>query len=94
MAYPSNSDDAAAHPDVLNQAAQVQLKNLVETIERLNREKGEISEQIKEVYAEGKGNGFDVKVLRKLVSIRAMDRAKWMEEMAILDLYLAAVGEV
>lgn len=90
------ADDAAqdAHPDVLNQAAQGQLRSIIERVERLEQEKAEIAEQIKEVFAEAKGNGFDVKVLRKVIRIRKQDRAKRMEEEAILDLYLSAIGEV
>ena len=86
--------DDAAHSDVLNQAAQGQLKSIIERIERLEQEKSEIAEHIKEVFAEAKGNGFDVKILRKVVRIRKQDRAKRMEEEAILDLYLAAMGEI
>jgi uncharacterized protein (UPF0335 family) len=88
------ADDIAAHPDVLNGTAQTQLKSIIERVERLEQEKSEIAEQIKEVFAEAKGNGFDVKVLRKIVRIRKQDRAKRMEEEAILDLYLSALGEV
>jgi len=88
------ADDIAAHPDVLNGTAQTQLKSIIERVERLEQEKAEIAEQIKEVFAEAKGNGFDVKVLRKIVRIRKQDRAKRMEEEAILDLYLSALGEV
>ena len=88
------ADDAAAHPDVLNVTAQTQLKSIVERVERLEQEKAEVAEQIKEVFAEAKGNGFDVKVLRKIVRIRKQDRAKRMEEEAILDLYLSALGEI
>jgi uncharacterized protein (UPF0335 family) len=89
------ADDAAdAHADVLNQAAQGQLRSIVERVERLETEKAEIAEQIKEVFAEAKGNGFDVKVLRKVIRIRKQDRAKRMEEEAILDLYLSAIGEI
>jgi len=49
---------------------------------------------LKEVYAEAKGNGFDVKIIRKVVRIRKMDRAKRQEEDALIDLYLSAIGEV
>ena len=87
------SDDNA-HGDILNQAAQGQLKSIIERIERLEQEKSEIAEQIKEVFAEAKGNGFDVKILRKVVRIRKQDRAKRLEEEAILDLYLSAMGEI
>ena len=88
------ADDASPHSDVLNGTAQTQLKSIVERVERLEQEKSEIAEQIKEVFAEAKGNGFDVKILRKIVRIRKQDRAKRMEEEAILDLYLSALGEV
>ena len=87
------SDDNP-HGDILNQAAQGQLKSIIERIERLEQEKSEIAEQIKEVFAEAKGNGFDVKVLRKVVRLRKQDRAKRQEEEAILDLYLSALGEI
>ena len=87
------SDDNA-HGDILNQAAQGQLQSIVARIERLEQEKSEIAEQIKEVFAEAKGNGFDVKILRKVVRIRKQDRAKRLEEEAILDLYLSAMGEI
>jgi len=86
--------DDASHSDILNQAAQTQLKSIIERIERLEQEKSEVAEQIKEVFAEAKGNGFDVKILRKVVLLRKQDRAKRMEEEAILDLYLAAIGEI
>ena len=86
--------DDSPHTDILNQAAQGQLKSIIERIERLEQEKSEIAEQIKEVFAEAKGNGFDVKVLRKVVRIRKQDRAKRLEEEAITDLYLSAMGEL
>jgi uncharacterized protein (UPF0335 family) len=88
------ADDASAHPDILNATAQGQLKSIIERVERLEVEKGEIAEQIKEVFAEAKGNGFDVKIIRKVVRIRKQDRAKRQEEEAILDLYLSAIGEI
>lgn len=78
--------------DVLNQAAQGQLKSIVERVERLEVEKAEVAEQIKEVYAEAKGNGYDTPVLRKVVRLRKMDTAKRLEQEAILDLYLSALG--
>ena len=86
--------DDSSNIDVLNATAQGQLKSIVERIERLELEKSEVAEQIKEVFAEAKGNGFDVKVLRKVVRFRKQDRAKRQEEEALLDLYLAAIGEV
>src|SRR5947207_6168421 len=88
------ADDASAHPDILNATAQGQLKSIIDRVERLEQEKAEVAEQIKEVFAEAKGNGFDTKILRKVVRIRKQDRAKRMEEEAILDLYLSAIGEI
>jgi uncharacterized protein (UPF0335 family) len=70
-----------------------QLKSIVERIERLEEEKKTISDDIKEVYAEAKGTGYDVKVLRKVVALRKRDLDERKEEEAILDLYLQAVGE-
>ena len=88
------ADDASAHSDVLNATAQGQLKSIIERIERLEVEKGEIAEQIKEVKAEAKGNGFDVKIIAKVIRLRKQDRAKRQAEEAILDLYLSAIGEI
>ena len=70
-----------------------QLKSIVERIERLEEEKKTISDDIKEVYAEAKGNGYDVKIIRKVIAIRKRDANERAEEEAILDLYLQAVGE-
>ena len=88
------ADDASAHSDVLNATAQGQLKSIIERIERLEQEKAEINEQVKEVKAEAKGNGFDVKIIAKVIRLRKQDRAKRQEEEAILDLYLSAIGEI
>jgi uncharacterized protein (UPF0335 family) len=68
------------------------LRAFIERIERLNEEKKALAEDIKEVFAEAKGNGFDPKILRKIVSIRGQDPEKRVEEETILDLYLAALG--
>ena len=86
--------DDSSNIGVLNSTAQAQLKSIIERIERLEEEKAEVAGQIKEVMAEAKGNGYDAKTLRKVVRIRKQDRAKRMEEEAILDLYLSAIGEV
>ncbi len=70
-----------------------QLKSIVQRIERLEEEKKTIADDIKEVYAEAKGNGYDVAVLRKVIALRKRDLDERKEEEAILDLYLQAVGE-
>ena len=69
-----------------------QLKAIIERIERLEEEKKEVAEQIKEVYAEAKGNGFDSKTLRKIVGLRKKSSEEREEEDALLDLYMAALG--
>ena len=86
--------DDASTIDVLNSTAQTQLKTILERIERLEEDKAAIMADLKEVYAEAKGNGFDVKIIRKVVRIRKMDRAKRQEEDALIDLYLSAIGEI
>lgn len=70
------------------------LRAFLERIERLEEEKRAIADDIKEVYAEAKGTGYDVKIMRKIISMRRMDRDKRREEEEILELYLAALGEV
>jgi uncharacterized protein (UPF0335 family) len=74
--------------------AQGQLRTIVERIERLEEEKKTIAADIKEVYAEAKGNGFDTKVLRKVISLRKKDAQELQEEEAMIDVYLAALGTV
>jgi len=71
-----------------------QLKSIVERIERLEEEKKEVAEQIREVYAEAKGNGFDGKTLRKVVTLRRKPSDERAEEEAMLDLYLSALGMI
>jgi uncharacterized protein (UPF0335 family) len=72
--------------------AQDQLRAFVERIERMEEEKAAIAADIREIYAEAKGNGFDTKVLRQVVKIRKQDHSERMEQEAILDLYLTALG--
>jgi uncharacterized protein (UPF0335 family) len=84
--------DDSSSVDVLNSAAQSQLKSIIERIERLEEDKVAVSNDLKEVYAEAKGNGFDVKILRKVVRLRKQDKAKRQEEEALIDLYLSAIG--
>jgi len=69
-----------------------QLKSIIERIERLEEEKKALSDDIKDVYGEAKANGFDTKVLRKIISLRKQDRDERMEQEAILVLYLQALG--
>lgn len=75
-----------------NSAAGNQLKSIVERIERLEEEKKALADDIKDVYAEAKANGFDTKTLRTLIRIRKQDQAERAEQLALLDLYLNALG--
>ncbi|WP_137391208.1 DUF2312 domain-containing protein [Rhodoligotrophos defluvii] len=72
--------------------SQGMIRSLVERIERLEEEKAATATDIKEVYAEAKGHGFDTKILRKVIALRRKDKAERDEEAAILDLYLSALG--
>ena len=90
------TDAAAAFDssDVLTSAAQGRLRSIIERIERLEEDKAAIMADQKEVFDEAKGEGYDVKILRKVIRIRKQDKAKRQEEDAILDLYLSALGEI
>lgn len=93
-----DSDMADAHydaaPDVLTGAAQGRLRTLIERLERLDEDRQAVMADMKEVFAEAKGEGYDVKILRQVLKIRKMDKAKRQEAEAILDLYLSALGEI
>lgn len=77
-----------------NSVAADQLKSFIERIERLEEEKGGITADIKEVYSEAKGNGFDTKIIRKVIARRKKDATEVQEEEAVLELYLSALGMV
>ena len=72
--------------------AKDQLKAIIERIERLEEEKKTISDDIRDVYAEAKGNGFDVKALRTIVRMRKQDANERAEEETILETYMQALG--
>lgn len=69
-----------------------QLRLFIERIERLNEEKQGIADDIKDVFAEAKGQGYDVKTMRSIIKLRAMERDARMEQEALLDTYKAALG--
>jgi uncharacterized protein (UPF0335 family) len=84
--------------DITTETAQTvaagQLRAFIERIERLEEEKQTISDDIKDVYAEMKGTGFDTKAVRTIVRLRKKDANERQEEEAMLDLYKAALGMV
>jgi uncharacterized protein (UPF0335 family) len=72
--------------------AKDHLKSFIERIERLEEEKAALVADIREVYSEAKGTGFDVKIMRQVIRLRKMETADRQEQDAILDLYLSALG--
>lgn len=84
MAYPSNGDSVD----------NGQLRAFIERVERMETEKKAIVDDIKEIYAEAKGNGFDTKIMRRIVNIRKQDANERMEQEAILELYMSALGMI
>lgn len=83
----------AQEEPVANVAAQ-QLRAFVERIERLEEEKKEISDFIKDVYGESKALGFDTKILKRVIALRRKDENERREEEAVLDTYLMALGMI
>ena len=87
--------ESSPKSDVFKESGTVasrQLKSFVERIERLEEEKKGIADDIRDVFAEAKGQGFDTKVMRQVIRIRKKDAAERQEEEALLDLYLHALG--
>lgn len=82
---------AAAVQDIGGIAGQ-RLKSFLERIERLEEEKAALMEDIREVYAEAKGTGFDPKIMRKIISLRKMDNDKRREMEELTDLYKTSIG--
>ncbi len=78
----------------LTQSAKEKLKQVVARIERLEEEKAALASDIKDVYAEAKSLGYDTKALRAVVRVRKLDRQEREEQEQMLDLYLAALGEI
>ena len=78
-------------PDVGGIAGE-RLRAFIERIERLEEEKRTLAEDIKEVYAEAKGNGFDAKIMRQIIKIRRMDKDDLDEQETLLDIYRRALG--
>lgn len=87
-----NHMETAEPEDGLHNSARDQLKTIVERIERLEEEKAALASDIKEVYAEAKGNGFDTKALRSVVRIRKQDMSERREAEAVLATYMQALG--
>jgi uncharacterized protein (UPF0335 family) len=85
-------EEKAEKADAAHRFAKDQLKSIIERIERLEEEKKATSDDIRDVYAEAKGNGFDTKALRAIVRLRKMDADERREQEEVLDTYLHALG--
>ena len=69
-----------------------QLKSIIERIERLEEERKELGADVREIYAEAKGNGYDPKILRMIIRLRKISEADRAEQDALLDTYMSAIG--
>lgn len=81
------------HIEVMGGNAQGQLKAFIDRIENVSEDIAGLQADRKDIYAEAKGEGFDVAILKKIVRIRKMDPAKRQEEAALLETYMNALGE-
>ena len=87
--FPKMAEEEKGNPGGV---AAGQLLSLIERIERLEEEKAALASDIREVYAEAKGTGFDTKAIRQIVRLRKLDQSERQEQEALLDLYLHALG--
>jgi uncharacterized protein (UPF0335 family) len=88
-----NSGDAPSIDSTITHQGQGRLRTIIERIERLEEDKAVVSNDLKEVYAEAKGEGFSTKILRKVVALRKQDKVKRAEDEAMVDLYMGALGD-
>ncbi|HEY0837876.1 MAG TPA: DUF2312 domain-containing protein [Azospirillum sp.] len=72
--------------------AAAQLRSIIERVERLEEEKKGLADDIRDIFAEAKGQGFDIKIIRQIIKLRKMDQSDRQEQETLLDLYKAALG--
>ena len=84
--------DIGHNSEAVKQFSKDQLRSVIERIERLEEEKKTISDDVRDVYAEAKGNGYDVKALRTIVRMRKQDANERQEQETILESYMQALG--
>lgn len=87
-----DSDNAARLPGMGDNVTGKRLKSFIERVERLEHEKSALADDIKDIYAEAKGTGFAVKIIRKIIVLRKMDIEKRREDDELLELYKSAIG--
>ena len=90
--FPAGADDDEDDTREVGGVAGKRLKAFIDRIERLEEEKAALADDIKDVYAEAKGTGFDVKTLRQIVRLRKVEIEKRREADELLELYKAAIG--
>jgi uncharacterized protein (UPF0335 family) len=94
-AYPKHQRSAMmSEPSIGHNVPKEQLKAIIERIERLEEEKKTISDDVRDIYAEAKGNGYDVKALRTIVRMRKQDADDRREQETILETYMHALGMI
>lgn len=89
----SSVAESIVQPQSLDSAGKERLRQFIARIERLEADKAEVMADLKEVYAEAKGMGYDTKIMRQVIRIRKMDADDRREQESVLDLYLHALGE-
>lgn len=87
-----DTDADRAVADAAYRVSAGELRAFIERIERLQAESRDIADQVKEVFAEAKGRGYDTKAMRKLIAERKRDKADLAEEQAVMDLYRSVLG--
>lgn len=92
VAAPDIGHNSAGAGEAASGFAKDQLRSIIERIERLEEEKKTIADDIRDIYAEAKGNGFDVKALRTIVRMRKQDADEREEQETILETYMQALG--
>jgi uncharacterized protein (UPF0335 family) len=90
--WPMQEHDMEEETKAVENVAAAELRQLIERIERLEEEKASISDDIKDVYGEAKGRGYDTKAMRTIVRLRKKDANERIEEETILQTYMAALG--
>lgn len=88
----SDENDGSEGSNQIGGIAAEALRQFIERIERIEEEKATLSADVKDVYAQAKSQGFDVKILRQLIRLRKMDETVREEQEQLLDLYKAAIG--
>lgn len=94
MSEASIGHNSAIKEETATRFSRDQLKAIIERVERLEEEKKTISDDIRDIYAEAKGNGYDVKALRTIMKMRKQDANERAEQETILDTYLHALGMI